>query len=207
MKKLSEEDITKGLHYLFPSPICELDYTHDYEFLLSVMLSAQTTDKKVNEATKPIYEKYNTLEKLSKLSETEIKEKIKTIGLYSTKAKHFKQIVQTLIELGGKVPDDRKTLESMPGVGRKTASVVLANLYNIPSMAVDTHVYRVSKRLEITKEKDDVIKTEEKLKKYFKKDDWNKINSALVLFGRYICTSRNPKCKECPFNNKCKITK
>ena len=206
MKKIYNTEIKEELNKLFPSPVCELDYTYNHEFLLSVMLSAQTTDKRVNEVTKPLYKEYNTLEKLNTLSVDEIEEKIKKIGFHHTKSKNFKNIVEKLIELGGEVPNDRDILESMPGVGRKTASVVLSNLYNVPSMAVDTHVFRVSNRLFITNDNDDVVSTERKLKKYFKEEDWNKINSQLVLFGRYICISRKPKCIECPFNHKCKIT-
>jgi len=204
--KINGEDIKYNLNILFPNPKCELDFTHDYEFLLSVMLSAQTTDKRVNEVMLPIYKKYNTIEKLNSLSVNEIEEKIKKIGFHKVKSKNFKTILEKLIELK-KFPKDRKTLESLPGVGRKTASVVLATLYDIPSFAVDTHVLRVSKRLWITKEYDDVLITENKLKKFFKKEDWNKINSSLVLFGRYICKAKIPNCNDCPFNGKCKVTK
>ena len=107
----------------------------------------------------------------------------------------------------GYVPNDRSYLEMLPGVGRKTASVVLGHLYDEPNFAVDTHVFRVSKRLGITTKKDDLINTEKKLKKYFSKDEWNRVNSQLVLFGRYICTSKNPKCNECILNGKCKYKK
>ena len=188
---------------LFPNPKCELNYTNDYELLLSVMLSAQTTDKSVNIATKELYEKYNTLDKLNSLSTDEISSYIKRIGLYKTKSNNFKNIVSRLVEIGY-VPHDRKYLESLPGVGRKTASVVLAHLFDEPSFAVDTHVFRVSKRLGITTKKDDLLKTEKKLKKYFNKEDWNRINSQLVLFGRYYCTSKNPKCENCKLKSICK---
>ena len=188
---------------LFPNPKCELNYNSDYELLLSVMLSAQTTDKSVNIATKELYEKYNTLDKLNSLSTDEISSYIKRIGLYKTKSNNFKNIVSRLVEIGY-VPHDRKYLESLPGVGRKTASVVLAHLFDEPSFAVDTHVFRVSKRLGITTKKDDLLKTEKKLKKYFNKEDWNRINSQLVLFGRYYCTSKNPKCENCKLKSICK---
>ena len=188
---------------LFPNPKCELNYTKDYELLLSVMLSAQTTDKSVNIATKELYEKYDTLDKLNSLSTDEISSYIKRIGLYKTKSNNFKNIVSRLVEIGY-VPHDRKYLESLPGVGRKTASVVLAHLFDEPSFAVDTHVFRVSKRLGITTKKDDLLKTEKKLKKYFNKEDWNRINSQLVLFGRYYCTSKNPKCENCKLKSICK---
>ena len=196
--------IIDELDRLFPNPKCELDYKKDYELLLSVMLSAQTTDKSVNIATKELYEKYDTLEKLNELSIDEINSYIRRIGFHTTKSKNFKNIVSELISFGGCVPKDRETLESMPGVGRKTASVVLATLFNVPSFAVDTHVFRVSKRLGITTKKDDVLKTEIKLKKYFDENTWNKVNSQMVLFGRYYCTSKKPKCENCNLKNICK---
>lgn len=187
----------------FNDPKCELEYTKDYELLLSVMLSAQTTDKSVNMVTRELYKKYDTLDKLDTLTLDEIDNYIRSIGLHKMKSKYFKEIVTKIKEIGY-VPNDREFLESLSGVGRKTASVVLGILFDIPSFAVDTHVYRVSKRLGITTMKDDVLKTEIKLKKYFDEDEWNKINSQMVLFGRYICTSKNPKCDKCHLKNICK---
>lgn len=187
----------------FNDPKCELEYTKDYELLLSVMLSAQTTDKSVNMVTRELYKKYDTLDKLDTLTLDEIDNYIRSIGLHKTKSKYFKEIVTKIKEIGY-VPNDREFLESLSGVGRKTASVVLGILFDIPSFAVDTHVYRVSKRLGITTMKDDVLKTEIKLKKYFDEDEWNRINSQMVLFGRYICTSKNPKCDKCHLKNICK---
>ena len=187
----------------FEDPKCELNYTKDYELVLSVMLSAQTTDKGVNRVTSKLYKEYDTLEKLNTLSIKEIEDYIRSIGFYRVKSINFKKIVERLLEIGY-VPNDRKFLESLPGVGRKTASVVLAHLFNEPSFAVDTHVFRVSKRLGITNEKDDVLVTEKKLKKYFNKDEWNRVNSQFVLFGRYYCTSQNPKCENCKLKSICK---
>ncbi len=200
---MNRDLIINELDLLFNEPRCELDYTHDYELLLSVMLSAQTTDKRVNIVTKDLYSKYDTLEKLDSLSIEELNEYLKSIGFHKTKSKYFKDIVSELLKIGY-VPNDRDFLEKLPGVGRKTASVVLGQLYDEPSFAVDTHVYRTSKRLGITKEKDDVLKTEIKLKKYFDKNTWNRVNSQLVLFGRYYCTSKNPKCENCNLKEICK---
>ncbi|MDD6272152.1 MAG: endonuclease III [bacterium] len=200
---MNKDIIINELNKLFNNPKCELKYTNDYELLLSVMLSAQTTDKSVNEVTKDLYSKYNTLSKLDTLTVDEISKYIKKIGLYKTKANNFKQIVSRLMEIGY-VPKDRTFLESLPGVGRKTASVVLSELFNEPSFAVDTHVFRTAKRLGITNDKDDVIKTEIKLKKYFNQNEWNRVNSQLVLFGRYVCTSKKPKCDECNLKSICK---
>lgn len=206
MAKLNNLEIKEGLNKLFPNPKCELNYTYDYELLLSVMLSAQATDRKVNEVMGPIYIKYNTLEKLNELSIFQIEEMIKKIGFYKAKSYNFKKIIERLIVLK-EFPREREVLEDMPGVGRKTASVVLSTLYDIPSIAVDTHVFRVSKRLGISNEKDNLISTENKIKKFFDINDWNKINSSLVLFGRYVCKAKCPDCINCPFYNKCEITK
>ena len=187
----------------FINPKCELDYTKDYELLLSVMLSAQTTDKSVNAATRELYKKYDTLEKLSTLSENEISSYISRIGFHNVKSKNFKKIVSILKDIGY-VPNDREFLESLPGVGRKTASVVLGELFDVPSFAVDTHVFRLAHRFGITNSKDDVLSTEKKLKKYFKESEYNRVNSQMVLFGRYICTSKKPKCELCNLKNICK---
>lgn len=200
---MNKDLITKELDILFPEANCELEYTKDYELLLKVMLSAQTTDKRVNESTRELFRKYDTLEKLNTLSINEISNYIRSIGFHHTKAVNFKGIVNELLKIGH-VPNDRKYLESLPGVGRKTASVVLAHLYDTPNFAVDTHVYRVSKRLGIRKDKDDLIKCENKLKKYFDKDKWNRVNSQLVLFGRYVCKSQKPNCENCNLKSICK---
>lgn len=203
---MNKDLIMDEIDKLFPNPVCELNYTKDYELLLSVMLSAQTTDKSVNAVTKNLYSEYDSLEKLSNLSEEDIAKYIMRIGFFRTKSNHFVRIVQKLKEIGY-VPNDRDYLESLPGVGRKTASVVLGVLFDEPSFAVDTHVFRVSKRLCITNDKDDLLSTEKKLKKYFSKDKWNRVNTQLVLFGRYYCTSRNPKCEICGLKNICKVYK
>ena len=198
--------IVNELDRHFINPKCELEYTKDYELLLSVMLSAQTTDKSVNAATRELYKKYDTLEKLSTLSENEISSYISRIGFHNVKSKNFKKIVSILKDIGY-VPNDREFLESLPGVGRKTASVVLGELFDVPSFAVDTHVFRLAHRFGITNSKDDVLSTEKKLKKYFKESEYNRVNSQMVLFGRYICTSKKPKCELCNLKNICKEKK
>lgn len=203
---MNREAIENELDRLFYDARCELNYTHDYELLLSVMLSAQTTDKSVNVATSPLYSKYDSLEKLNTLSVSDIDNYIRILGFHNTKSKNFKIIVSELLKKGY-VPNDREYLESLPGVGRKTTSVVLGILFNEPSFAVDTHVFRVSNRLGITKDADDVISTEIKLKKYFEKDKWNRVNSQMVLFGRYVCKSRNPNCESCNLKNICRYYK
>lgn len=194
------------LDELFINPKCELNFNKDYELLLSVMLSAQTTDKAVNSVMDDIYKEYNTLEKLDKIDISVLENKIRKIGFYKIKSKNFKYIVSKIKEIGY-VPNDRKFLESLKGVGRKTASVILGILYDVPSFAVDTHVFRVSKRLGISNKNDNVIITEKKLKNYFDKNKWNRVNSQLVLFGRYYCHSRKPKCENCKLKDICKYYK
>lgn len=203
---MNRELIESELDRLFYDARCELNYTRDYELLLSVMLSAQTTDKSVNLATCSLYSKYDSLEKLNTLSVSDIDSYIKRLGFHNTKSKNFKIIVSELLKIGY-VPNDREYLESLPGVGRKTASVVLGILFDEPSFAVDTHVFRVSNRLCITDESDDVISTEIKLKKYFEKVKWNRINSQMVLFGRYVCKSKNPSCELCNLKSICEYYK
>lgn len=196
--------ILEEMDNLYPNPKCELNYSKDYELLLAVMLSAQTTDKRVNMVTGPLFLKYDTLEKLNNLSLSEIEEYIKPIGMYKQKAKHFKAIVESLIQIGGYVPKSREMLLKMSGVGRKTVNVVLSNLYNEPCIAVDTHVNRVSKRLGLAKEDDDVLDVEKKLMKKFPKDKWSKLHHQLVLFGRYKCKAVNPECETCNLKEFCK---
>ena len=195
--------VVKVLNKNFPDPKCELDFTNDYELVISTMLSAQTTDKRVNLVMKDIYEKYNTLEKLNNLTIEKIEKLISSLGFYKSKAKYFKEITSALLPYD-KVPNDRGFLESIPGVGRKSANVILSVLYNESYIAVDTHVTRVSKRFGIAKKNDKVLTIEKKLYKYFKGFDYKKIGQQLVLFGRYICTSKKPSCHMCELYNECK---
>lgn len=199
--------IMDELNELYPNPKCELNYSKDYELLLAVMLSAQTTDKRVNMVIESLFKKYDSLEELNNLSLQEIEKEIKTIGMYKQKAKHFKSIVSDLITLGGYVPNDREILIKMSGVGRKTINVVLSNLFNEPCIAVDTHVFRVSKRLGLAKEADDVLDVEETLMKKFPRNNWSKLHHQLVLFGRYHCTAKNPSCDTCNLKEICKYYK
>ena len=200
----STKKIENYLDKLFPNPKCELNYNKDYELLLATMLSAQTTDKRVNEVTKILFEKYPTLKELSKANIIDIQNIIRPIGTFHKKAKNLIEIAKKLEkDYGGKLPNNREFLESLPGVGRKTANVVLSNIFNVPCIAVDTHVSRVSKRLNIAKEKDNPLQIEKKLKKIFKKEDLCKRHHQLVLFGRYYCLARNPKCNECHLKEIC----
>ena len=167
------------------------------------MLSAQSTDKRVNIVTKELF-KYS-LDELANMDEEDIIKIIKSVGTYHKKAKFIKQIAASLIEnYDGVVPHDRKYLESLPGVGHKTTNVVFSQVFDEPAIAVDTHVTRVSKRLGLAKENDDVVKIEKKLQRKFPRDKWGRLHLQLVLFGRHFCTAKKPSCDNCPFNTICK---
>lgn len=202
------KEIIDYLDELFPSPRCELNYTKDYELLLAVMLSAQTTDKRVNMVTDILFKKYDTLEKLSKADINDIIDIIKPIGTFNKKAYNVISIANALLkDQNGIVPNDREYLEGLDGVGRKTTNVVLSNLYNVPCIAVDTHVARVSKRLGIAKANDDVLVIEKKLNKKFPKDKLSRLHHQLVLFGRYYCKAKKPLCENCKLSEICKKEK
>ena len=200
--------ITSYLDELFPNPKCELEYNKDYELLIAVMLSAQTTDKRVNMVTKELFTKYKNLKELSNANIDDIINIIKPIGTFNKKAMNIINISKSLLQdKNGIVPNDREYLESLSGVGRKTTNVVLSNLYNVPCIAVDTHVSRVSKRLGIANIDDDVLIIEKKLNKKFPKNKLNRLHHQLVLFGRYYCKAINPLCENCKLKNMCKEKK
>ena len=200
--------VYEELDRMIPNPVCELNYTKDYELLLAVMMSAQTTDQRVNSVTSILYTKYPTLEALAQAPIEDIISMIRPIGTFHKKAQNIKEICRHLLEeRDGKVPNNREYLESLPGVGRKTANVVLSELYQVPCIAVDTHVERVSKRLGLAKEKDSVLEVEKKLTRKLPHDQLNKLHHQLLLFGRYHCKSRNPECQTCPFTEMCKYYK
>ena len=200
--------IENYLDELFPNPKCEINYSNEYELLINIMLSAQTTDKRVNIVTKELYEKYNSLMSLSKADLEDLKRIIHSLGNYNKKALFIKEIATTLVtKYNGIVPKNRQDLESLPGIGRKTVNVFLSELNIEPQIAVDTHVYRVSKRLNLSTEKDDVLKTEMKLKEAFKKEDWNKRHLQMVLFGRYKCKAIKPECENCKLKEICRGVK
>ena len=200
---INSEYILENLDKIIPDPKCELDYTKDYELLMATVLSAQSTDKRVNMVTKELF-KYD----LNKLAEIDIKiiqDIIKPVGTNKRKSLYIKEIANRLLkDCNGIVPNDRDYLESLPGVGRKTTNVVISNLFNEPAIAVDTHVNRVSKRLGLAGYYDDVVIVEEKLMNYFPKEKWSRLHHQLVLFGRYICKSQKPDCNNCPFKSTCK---
>ena len=197
--------ITSFLDELFPNAGCELNYHKDYELVIAVMLSAQTTDKSVNKVTDVLFSKYKNLDELNNASIIDIENIIKSIGLYQNKAKNLKGIVSDLINrFHYVVPSDKEELMSLPGVGNKTAGVIRAELFKIPELPVDTHVQRIAKRLNLAKEKDDPLEVERKLKKLFPKERWIKTHHQLIHFGRYFCLAKKPNCKSCKLKEICK---
>lgn len=196
------------LNKLYPNPKCELEYTQDYELLLAIVMSAQTTDKRVNEVNKNLFKKYSTLKKLNEADIKEIEKIIRPIGTYKKKATYIKEITKTLVEDKiTKIPNDREYLSKLPGVGQKTINVFLSVIYNEPLIAVDTHVNRVSKRLALAEESDNVLEVENKLTNIFPKENLNKIHHQLVYFGRYKCKSQKPICTDCELKTICKYYK
>ncbi len=188
---------------LFFDARCELEYQKDYELLLATVLSAQCTDSRVNQVTKKLFSKYDIFS-LSRASLKEIEEIIRPVGTYTRKAYYLQEIAKSLVQnYNGVVPNNREYLESLPGIGRKTCNVVLSNIYDIPAIAVDTHVERVSKRLKLANPNDTVIVVEKKLMKKFPKEKWSRLHHQLVLFGRYKCKSLSPKCDDCKLQEFC----
>lgn len=196
------------LDKLFPDPKCELNYEHDYELLIAVMLSAQTTDKRVNKVTSVLFKKYPGIKELSEAPINDIENIIKEIGTYKRKSMYVHEITKKLRNDGyDYVPNDREYIEGLPGVGHKSANVFLANIYNEPTIAVDTHVARVSKRLGVACDQDNVKVIEKKLEKVISKDRWSRTHHQLVLFGRYYCKAVSPLCEDCELKEICKHKK
>ena len=186
-----------------PEPKSELNYTNPYTLLVAVALSAQTTDKSVNKATEALFKIANTPEKMIALGEEKLISYIKSIGLYKNKAKHVMGMSKMLIsDFGSKVPDNREDLEKLPGVGRKTANVVLNVIFNKPTMPVDTHLLRISPKIGLA-EGTTPLEVEKSLLKRIPPQYLEHAHHWLILHGRYICTARNPKCEECPINHIC----
>jgi endonuclease-3 len=196
-------EIFKRLAKSIPKPQTELEYETPYQLLVAVVLSAQATDKGVNIATRPLFKKAPTPEKMVKLGLDGITEAVKTIGLFRTKAKNVLALSQLLIERhGGEVPDDREALEALPGVGRKTANVILNTIFGHPTIAVDTHIFRLANRTNIAPGKD-VRAVEDKLVKVVPKDFIVDAHHLMILHGRYVCKARTPECFRCVINDLC----
>ncbi len=200
-------DIVNAVDKLYENPKCELVFSSNYELLVAVILSAQCTDKRVNQVTSELFKEFNTPEKMITLSQEQLENKIRSCGFFHNKAKHILEASKDLVErFNGEIPSDKKSLKSLAGVGEKTANVVLATAFNVPAIAVDTHVFRVSNRLGIANSKD-VLKTQKQLEKNLPKDKWIKFHYALVLHGRYVCKSQKPNCEGCGLKEYCKFYK
>lgn len=202
MKKKNRE-IIEILERTYPDARCELDHGTPFQLLVATVLSAQTTDKKVNEVTSVLFKEYGTLQDFLGITQEELEEHIRVIGLYKSKAKNLMGLFRMLHdEFGGEVPKTMEDLTRLPGVGRKTANVVMSNCFDVPAIAVDTHVFRVSNRLGLAKEKTPE-KTEEALMKNLDKKVWTKAHHMLIFHGRRLCHARKPQCSECPLKLHC----
>ena len=195
--KLSDKTklVTSVLNELYPEPEIPLEHENNFTFLVAVMLSAQSTDKKVNQITPKLFAKANTPEKMDKLSEKEIRTLIREIGLAPTKSKNIKKTCKQLLEKhGGEIPDNFEELEELAGVGHKTASVMMAQAFDVPAFPVDTHIHRLAFRWELSNGKN-VQTTEKDLKASFKKKDWNRLHLQMIFYGREHCQARKRICE------------
>ncbi|MBE6065927.1 endonuclease III [Clostridium cochlearium] len=203
---MNKERIKRVLDILgktYPEAKCQLDFKSPYELLVSTILSAQCTDKRVNKVTSELFKEYNTPEKMLQLSQEELGTKIKSCGLYNNKSINILEASKKILQdFKGKVPQTMEELMSLPGVGRKTANVVLSNAFRIPAIAVDTHVFRVSNRIGIAKGKNP-NEVEMELMKNIDRDMWSITHHYLIWHGRYTCKSRKPQCEQCPIAPYC----
>lgn len=209
--RLGRERLRKVLAIIgemYPDAHCELDYQTPFQLLVAVILSAQTTDKSVNKVTPQLWQHYPTIADLAAANVVDVENDLRTIGLYKNKARNIVKTARAVLQdFDGVVPKTHKELESLPGVGRKTANVVLAEIYKVPSIAVDTHVSRVAKRLNISAQDASVTEIEHDLMNKIPKRDWIVTHHRLIFFGRYFCLAKNPKCAICPVQSYCKYYK
>lgn len=190
---------------MFPDAHCELNHSNAFELTIAVLLSAQCTDATVNKVTADLFQKYKTPQDYIAVPLEELEQDIRRIGLFRSKAKHIHNLCRILIEqYGGDVPSEHDKLVTLPGVGRKTANVVVSNAFGVPAIAVDTHVERVSKRLGLANWKDSVLEVEQKLMKRVPKEEWTITHHRLIFFGRYHCKAQNPNCQICPLLDVCR---
>ena len=199
--------IFEALSKATPQPTTELIFKSPFQLLIAVILSAQATDRSVNKATLILFNKAPVAKKLTQMQLSEIENCIKTIGLYKTKAKNILATAKIIDEnYHGEVPQDRIALEALPGVGRKTANVILNTIFNEPTIAVDTHIFRIANRMNIARG-ENVLQVEKKLMKFTPKEFLKNAHHLLILHGRYTCTARLPKCRSCLINNLCEYKK
>ena len=199
------KEVSNYLDSLFPDAKCELFYSQDYELVIAVMLSAQTTDKAVNGVTSHLFKKYPTLKSFVDADILDIEKEIESLGLYKNKARNIKGIAEVLYhDFSGVLPSDKDELQKLPGIGNKSAGVIRCEVFKIPDLPVDTHIIRISNRLGIAKKDDAPIDIERKLKKIIPEESWIKSHHQLIHFGRYFCMARNPKCEQCKLKKYCK---
>lgn len=204
MEHMSVTEILENLNQMFPNAKCELNHKNNYEMAIAVILSAQTTDVSVNKVTPALFKKYPTAKKLAEGNIKDIERCISSLGLYRNKARSIQGFAKGIVErFDGEVPQTMNELVTLPGVGRKCANVILSECFNIPSLAVDTHVTRISKRLALAYQKDSVETIERKLKKKIPQDLWIRSHHQMIFFGRYKCHARKPECHDCPFIKIC----
>ncbi|MDD6796336.1 MAG: endonuclease III [Clostridiaceae bacterium] len=205
--KPKTKKILEVLKETYPDAKCELNYETPFQLLVATILSAQTTDKKVNEITETLFRDYPDLDSFLTLSNDELEERIRQIGLYKNKSKNLILMCRQLKEkFNGEVPDNMEGITSLAGAGRKTANVVLSNAFGVPSIAVDTHVFRVSNRLGLANS-DNVLEVEKQLQKELPKREWSLAHHLLIFHGRRCCIARKPKCEICPVEHLCKYRK
>ena len=198
------QQILDYLDEIFPNVGCELNYQKDYELVIAVMLSAQTTDASVNAAIAHLFLHYPTLESLANAKLEDIENEIHSIGLYKNKAKNIIGIAQTILDkFDGVIPTDKDLLQELPGIGNKSAGVVRAEIFKIPDLPVDTHILRISKRFGLVNKDADPYEVEQKLKKLIDEDRWIKTHHQLIHFGRYHCTAKKPACESCKLAHLC----
>ncbi|WCK52767.1 endonuclease III [Aneurinibacillus sp. Ricciae_BoGa-3] len=190
---------------MFPDAHCELNHSNPFELTIAVLLSAQCTDALVNKVTPALFAKYKTPEDYLSVPLEELEQDIRSIGLFRNKAKNIQKLCRLLIdEYHGNIPEEHSELVKLPGVGRKTANVVVSTAFGVPAIAVDTHVERVSKRLAIARWKDTPIQVEETLMKKVPRDEWSITHHRMIFFGRYHCKAQNPQCPVCPLLDMCR---
>lgn len=204
ISKIRAREMVKVMCECFPDAYCELVHSNAFELTIAVLLSAQTTDVGVNKVTPNLFSKYKGPADYLKVQTSELENDLRSIGLYKTKARNVKKLCEILIlEYQGEIPSTYEELIKLPGVGRKTANVVLSVWFGVPRIAVDTHVERISKRLKFARLKDNVLMVEERLMYLLPEEMWSRAHHAMIFFGRYLCTARNPNCEECPLFKSC----
>ncbi|WP_240413829.1 endonuclease III [Paenibacillus periandrae] len=205
MNKKQARSILDIMASMFPDAHCELNHTNAFELTIAVLLSAQCTDETVNKVTASLFQKYKRPEDYVAVPLDELEQDIRRIGLFRNKAKHIQALCRMVLEkYDGSIPEKHEQLVELPGVGRKTANVVVSNAFGVPAIAVDTHVERVSKRLGMASEDDSVLEVEKKLMKLVPKEEWTDTHHRLIFFGRYHCKAQNPQCSICPLLDVCR---